>query len=55
MIAPALTGDAVVLVVARSNSLRSLVKHLDGLDETEIGSFEIAVGRPRVYRFEDTP
>jgi 2,3-bisphosphoglycerate-dependent phosphoglycerate mutase len=47
-----LTTDAVVLVVAHGNSLRALVRHLDGLDEAELGSFELAVGRPRVYRFD---
>jgi 2,3-bisphosphoglycerate-dependent phosphoglycerate mutase len=48
-IAPDLTGDAVVVVVAHGNSLRALVKHLDGLDEKQIGSVELSVGGPRVY------
>jgi bisphosphoglycerate-dependent phosphoglycerate mutase len=47
-----LTQGAVVLVVAHGNSLRALVKYLDGLDESELGSLELAVGHPRVYRFE---
>jgi 2,3-bisphosphoglycerate-dependent phosphoglycerate mutase len=47
-----LTTGAVVLVVAHGNSLRALVRHLDGLGEAELGSFELAVGRPRVYRFD---
>jgi 2,3-bisphosphoglycerate-dependent phosphoglycerate mutase len=42
-----LTAGAVVLVVAHGNSLRALVKHLDGLGEAELGSFELAVGSPR--------
>lgn len=47
-----LTPGAVILVVAHGNSLRALVKHLDGLRESELGSLELAVGRPRIYRFE---
>lgn len=47
-----LTPGAVVLVVAHGNSLRPLVKHLDGLGESEIGSLELAVGLPRIYRVE---
>lgn len=47
-----LTPGAVVLVVAHGNSLRPLVKHLDGLGESEIGSLELAVGHPRIYRVE---
>lgn len=43
------TDDAAVIVVAHGNSLRALLKHLDGLDETEIGSVELSVGRPRIY------
>jgi 2,3-bisphosphoglycerate-dependent phosphoglycerate mutase len=47
-----LTAGAVVLLVAHGNSLRPLVRHLDGLGELETGALEIAVGRPRIYRFE---
>lgn len=48
-----LTWGAVVLVVAHGNSLRALVRHLDGLGESELGSLKLTVGRPRIYRCPD--
>ena len=41
-----------VLVAAHGNSLRSLIKELDSLSETEIVKLEIPTGIPIVYSFE---
>ncbi len=38
-----------VLVSAHGNSLRALVKHLDGLSEEEVVELNIPTGVPRVY------
>jgi len=38
-----------VLISAHGNSLRALVKHLDGLSEQEIVDLDIPTGVPRVY------
>lgn len=48
-IAPALRLGARVLVAAHGNSLRGLVKHLDGVADREIPLFEIPTSRPLVY------
>lgn len=46
---PRLQAGASLLVVAHGNSLRSLAKHLDGMDDDEIMTFEIPTGVPLVY------
>ena len=48
-IVPDLRGDAVVFVVAHGNSLRALVKHLDGLSDDEVVALNIPTGQPLVY------
>lgn len=48
-IAPALRAGRRPLVAAHGNSLRALVKHLDGIADDEIPKVEIPVGRPLVY------
>ena len=40
-----------VLIAAHGNSLRSLIKQLDDLSETEIVKLEIPTGAPIVYTF----
>ena len=47
--APDLVTGRTVLVAAHGNSLRALVKHLDGLTEDEVVSLNLATGVPRVY------
>ena len=42
-----------VLVVAHGNSLRALVKHLDGISEESIVELNIPTGIPLVYDFDD--
>jgi 2,3-bisphosphoglycerate-dependent phosphoglycerate mutase len=41
-----------VLVVAHGNSLRALVKHLDGISDSDIASLNIPTGIPLVYRLD---
>jgi 2,3-bisphosphoglycerate-dependent phosphoglycerate mutase len=48
-IAPTLRAGQNVLVVAHGNSLRALVKMLDGMSEAEIVDFNIPTGVPIVY------
>lgn len=48
-IAPALREGRRPLVAAHGNSLRALVKHLDGISDEAIPKVEIPVGRPLVY------
>ena len=49
-VAPDLRAGRVVLVSAHGNSLRGLVKHLDGIGEDEIAGVEIPTGLPLHYR-----
>ena len=48
-IVPDLHAFACVLVSAHGNSLRALVKHLDGLTEQQVVDLDIPTGVPRVY------
>jgi 2,3-bisphosphoglycerate-dependent phosphoglycerate mutase len=41
------------LVVAHGNSLRALVKHLDGISDDEIAELNIPTGVPLVYELDD--
>jgi len=42
-----------VLVTAHGNSLRALVKHLDGISDEEIAELNIPTGIPLVYELDD--
>jgi 2,3-bisphosphoglycerate-dependent phosphoglycerate mutase len=48
-IVPDLAAGHVVLVAAHGNSLRALVKHLDGISDAEITELNIPTGEPLVY------
>jgi 2,3-bisphosphoglycerate-dependent phosphoglycerate mutase len=48
-IVPDLWERRCVLVSAHGNSLRALVKHLDGLTEQQVVDLDIPTGVPRVY------
>lgn len=48
-IVPDLRAGRTVLVTAHGNSLRALVKHLDGLGEDEVVGLNIPTGIPLVY------
>ncbi|MGA8987380.1 phosphoglyceromutase [Aeromicrobium sp.] len=52
-IVPDLLDDRVVLVTAHGNSLRALVKHLDGLSEDAVVGLNIPTGIPLVYELDD--
>ncbi|MFC7486208.1 phosphoglyceromutase [Knoellia sp. CPCC 206453] len=48
-----LTAGETVLVVAHGNSLRGLVKHLDGISDEAIAGLNIPTGQPLVYELGD--
>ena len=50
-ILPILAEGANVLVVAHGNSLRALVKNLDGIDDHDVEDLNIPLGIPLVYEF----
>lgn len=52
-IAPALRRGERVLIVAHGNSLRALVKHLDGISNEDIVGLNIPTGIPRLYQLDD--
>ena len=51
-IAPALQRGETVLVAAHGNSIRGLLKFLDGISEDEITGVEIPTGIPLVYNLD---
>ncbi len=53
-IVPDLRAGKVVLVAAHGNSIRSLVKHLDDVDEQTIAGINIPTGIPLVYQLDET-
>ncbi len=52
-IVPDLQDGHTVLVAAHGNSLRALVKHLDGISDEDIAGLNIPTGMPLVYRLDD--
>jgi 2,3-bisphosphoglycerate-dependent phosphoglycerate mutase len=48
-IVPDLRHEDVVLVVAHGNSLRALIKHLDGLSDDEVVALNVPTGIPLRY------
>jgi 2,3-bisphosphoglycerate-dependent phosphoglycerate mutase len=51
-IVPDLAAGRTVLVVAHGNSMRALVKHLDGIGDAEIAELNIPTGIPLVYELD---
>jgi 2,3-bisphosphoglycerate-dependent phosphoglycerate mutase len=51
-VAPQIRAGRRVLVVAHGNSLRGLVKYLDGMDEDAITRLNIPTGLPLVYELD---
>jgi len=51
-IAPAIRAGQRVLIAAHGNSLRALVKHLDGVSEADITELNIPTGLPLVYELD---
>jgi len=52
-IAPQIRAGRRLLLVAHGNSLRALVKHLDGISDEEIVGLNIPTGVPLVYELDD--
>ncbi|MBL9039513.1 MAG: 2,3-diphosphoglycerate-dependent phosphoglycerate mutase [Archangium sp.] len=52
-VVPQLRARMNVLVVAHGNSLRALVKHLEGISDADIAELNIPTGMPRQYSFDD--
>ena len=52
-IIPDLTAHQTVLVTAHGNSLRALVKHLDGISDADIAGLNIPTGIPLLYELND--
>jgi 2,3-bisphosphoglycerate-dependent phosphoglycerate mutase len=52
-IAPAIRRGERVLIAAHGNSLRALVKHLDGISDDAIAELNIPTGAPLVYELDD--
>lgn len=52
-IAPAVHRGSRVLIVAHGNSLRALVKYLDGIPDEEIPDHSIPTGLPLVYELDE--
>jgi 2,3-bisphosphoglycerate-dependent phosphoglycerate mutase len=48
-----LRDGKVVLVAAHGNSLRALVKHLDGISDEDIAGLNIPTGMPLLYELDD--
>ena len=54
-IEPDLMAGRNVLVVAHGNSLRALIRHVDGLSDSELMRLEIPTGVPLVYKLDLAP
>src|SRR3954447_3824133 len=52
-IVPDLRAGRTVIVAAHGNSLRALVKHLEGISDDDIVGLNIPTGFPRVYELDD--
>jgi 2,3-bisphosphoglycerate-dependent phosphoglycerate mutase len=52
-IAPQVRTGRRVLIAAHGNSLRALVKHLDGVSDADIAGLNIPTGIPLVYELDD--
>ena len=52
-ILPELNSGKTVLVTAHGNSLRALVKHLEGISDTDIAALNIPTGMPLVCKINE--
>jgi 2,3-bisphosphoglycerate-dependent phosphoglycerate mutase len=53
VIVPDLAAGKTLLIVAHGNSLRALVKHLDGISDAAIAALNIPTGVPLLYELDD--
>ena len=54
VLAPAITSGKRVLVAAHGNSLRAMVKYLDGIGDEAIAKLNIPTGVPLVYELDES-
>jgi len=52
-IVPAISQNERVIIAAHGNSLRALIKYIDGLTDEEVTALEIPTGTPLVYELDD--
>ena len=52
-VVPDLESGKVVLIAAHGNSLRAIVKHLDGISDEDIAGVNIPTGMPLVYELDE--
>jgi 2,3-bisphosphoglycerate-dependent phosphoglycerate mutase len=52
VVAPQLLAGMDVLITAHGNSLRALLKHLEGVSDDDIADVNIPTGAPRRYEFD---
>ena len=52
-IVPEIKTGKTVMIAAHGNSLRALVKHLDGISDDDIVELNIPTARPLVYELDD--
>jgi 2,3-bisphosphoglycerate-dependent phosphoglycerate mutase len=52
-VVPDLNSGKTVIVAAHGNSLRALVKHLDGISDAAIAELNIPTGIPLLYELDD--
>ena len=52
-IVPDLKAGKTVLIAAHGNSLRAIVKHLDGISDADIAGLNIPTGMPLVYQLDE--
>jgi len=53
VMAPTIAAGTRLLVAAHGNSLRALVKYLDGISDADISQLNIPTGVPLVYELDD--
>jgi 2,3-bisphosphoglycerate-dependent phosphoglycerate mutase len=53
VVVPQLRAGLTTLIVAHGNSLRALVKHLEGISDADIAEVNIPTGAPRRYCFDE--
>jgi len=53
-IVPDLQAGKTVLITAHGNSLRALVKHLDGISDADIAALNIPTAQPLVYELDES-
>lgn len=52
-IVPAIKTGKVVMIAAHGNSLRAIVKHLDGISDEDIAGLNIPTGIPLLYELDE--